>query len=145
MAARLTAETRGLIGARELALLRPEAIFVNTARAELVDQAALREALARRAFAGAVLDVYSPEPPLRDDPLLGRDDVLLTPHIAGATREAASNGADVVAARVAAYLANGSLDGCANRQAIAATPAPISSSSPGPSVPTPSPLGRGSG
>jgi D-3-phosphoglycerate dehydrogenase / 2-oxoglutarate reductase len=118
LAARLTDETRGMIGARDLGLLRRDAIFVNPARAELVDGAALREALARRAFAGAVIDVFSPEPPLADDPLLGMDNVLLTPHIAGATREAAVRGAEVVCRRVVAHLATGTLEGCLNRPAL---------------------------
>jgi D-3-phosphoglycerate dehydrogenase len=120
LAARLTDETRGMIGARELALLRPDAIFVNPARAELVDGPALRSALARRAFAGAVVDVFSPEPPAAGDPILTMDNVLLTPHIAGATREAARRGAEVVCRRVVAYLADGSLDGCLNRPALEA-------------------------
>lgn len=120
LAARLTEETRDMIGARELGLLRPDAIFVNAARAELVDGAALRDALAQRAFGGAIIDVFSPEPPLANDPLLTMDNVLLTPHIAGATREAASRGAEVVCRRVAAYLAAGNLEGSLNRQAVAA-------------------------
>ena len=118
LAARLTEETRGMIGARELALLRRDAIFVNPARAELVDGAALREALARRAFGGAVIDVFSPEPLLAGDPLLTMDNVLLTPHIAGATREAAARGAEVVCRRVVAHLADGTLEGSLNRDAL---------------------------
>jgi D-3-phosphoglycerate dehydrogenase len=118
MAARLTDETRGMIGARELSLLRPDAIFVNPARAELVDGAALRDALARRAFAGAIIDVFSPEPPLANDPLLMMDNVLLTPHIAGATREAAARGAEVVCRHVVAHLVDGTLEGSLNRQAL---------------------------
>ncbi len=118
LAARLTDETRGMIGARELNLLRRDAIFVNPARAELVDGAALREALARRTFAGAIIDVFSPEPPLADDPLLRMDNVLLTPHIAGATREAAERGAEVVCRRVVAHLATGTLEGSLNGPAL---------------------------
>jgi D-3-phosphoglycerate dehydrogenase / 2-oxoglutarate reductase len=121
LAARLTGETRGMIGARELSLLRRDAIFVNPARAELVDGAALRQALALRAFAGAIIDVFSPEPLLADDPLLRMDNVLLTPHIAGATREAAARGAEVVCRRVVAHLATGTLEGCLNRPALEAT------------------------
>ena len=109
-----------MIGARELALLRRDAIFVNPARAELVDGAALRAALARRAFAGAVIDVFSPEPLLAGDPLLTMDNVLLTPHIAGATREAAARGAEVVCRRVVAHLADGTLEGSLNRDALEA-------------------------
>jgi len=118
LAARLSDETRGLLGARELSWLRPEAILVNPARAELIDGDALRDALGRHAFAGAVLDVFSPEPLLADDPLLGMDHVLLTPHIAGASREAAWRGAEVVCRRVAAHLATGSLEGSLNRAAV---------------------------
>lgn len=120
LAARLTEETRGMVGAREIDLLSPRAIFVNAARAELVDGAALREALARRAFAGAVVDVFHPEPPLADDPLLGMEHVLLTPHIAGATKGAAERGAEVVGRKVAAFLADGSTAGSLNARDLAA-------------------------
>ncbi|HUG60216.1 MAG TPA: NAD(P)-dependent oxidoreductase [Methylomirabilota bacterium] len=118
LAARLTDETRGLIGGRELGLLRRDAIFVNPARAELVDGVALREALARRTFGGAIIDVFSPEPPLADDPLLTMDNVLLTPHLAGATRQAAARGAEVVCRQVVAHLVDGTLEGSLNRQAL---------------------------
>jgi D-3-phosphoglycerate dehydrogenase len=118
MAARLTDDSREMIGARELGLLRRDAIFVNAARAELVDGEALRDALARKAFAGAIIDVFSPEPPRRGDPLLSMEHLLLTPHIAGATREAASRGAEVVCRRVAAHLASGTLEGSLNRAAL---------------------------
>lgn len=120
LAARLTDESRGMIGARELALLRIESIFVNTARAELVDGAALRDVLARRAIAGAVVDVFSPEPPVTGDHLLDHPNVLLTPHIAGATREAARRGAEVVCLNLVRFLADGSLDGSLNREAVVA-------------------------
>ncbi|CAA9541615.1 MAG: D-3-phosphoglycerate dehydrogenase, partial [uncultured Thermoleophilia bacterium] len=65
----LTPATRGLIGAPELALLRPEAILVSTARGELVDEDALGAALMARRLAGAGLDVRATEPPARPDPL----------------------------------------------------------------------------
>jgi D-3-phosphoglycerate dehydrogenase len=118
LAARLTDQTRGMIGARELGLLRRDAIFVNPARAELVDGQALREALARRAIGGAVIDVFSPEPLLASDPLLTMDNVVLTPHIAGATREAAARGAEVVCRKVVAHLGEGILEGSLNQQAM---------------------------
>jgi D-3-phosphoglycerate dehydrogenase len=119
LAVRLTDETRDMIGARELALLRRGAIFVNPARAELVDGAALRDVLARRAIGGAIVDVFSPEPPLADDPLLTMENVLLTPHIAGATREAAARGAEVVCRKVVAHLATGTLEGSLNERELA--------------------------
>ncbi len=77
----LTPETRHLIGAAELALMKPTAYLINTARGDVVDEAALAEALARKQLAGAAIDVWSREPPLPDHPLLRfEDDVILTPH-----------------------------------------------------------------
>lgn len=78
----LTAETRGLLGAAELAALRPTAFVINVARGALIDQAALVDALARGALAGAALDVLDPEPPDRTDPLLSMPNVIVTPHAA---------------------------------------------------------------
>lgn len=83
----LLPETRGLIGRRALSLLRPESILINTARGELVDEDALVEALREGRLAGAGLDVFSKEPPERDNPLLALDNVVLTPHSAGPTWE----------------------------------------------------------
>ncbi|MCA1646621.1 MAG: hypothetical protein LC797_14565 [Chloroflexi bacterium] len=102
-AARLTDETRGMIGTRELALLQPDGLFVNTARSEIVDVEALRAAVARGQR--VIVDVFSPEPPLRNDPLVTAPGALLSPHIAGASREAAARGAHGVARAVCAHLA----------------------------------------
>jgi phosphoglycerate dehydrogenase-like enzyme len=77
---RLTPESRGMIGAKQLALMNPTAFFVNVARGELVDQAALVELLRQRRIAGAALDVFEHEPLPADDPLVGLDNVILTPH-----------------------------------------------------------------
>jgi D-3-phosphoglycerate dehydrogenase len=78
----LTADSRHLIGAAELALMKPGAILVNTSRGPLVDLDALRAALAEDRLGGAGLDVLEVEPPAADDPLLHRDDVIVTPHAA---------------------------------------------------------------
>jgi phosphoglycerate dehydrogenase-like enzyme len=76
----LVPATRSLIGERELALMRPHAYLVNTARGPIVDQAALTRALARKQIAGAGLDVFAVEPIAADDPLLALDNVVLAPH-----------------------------------------------------------------
>lgn len=77
------AETYHLIGAEQLAALGPRGFLVNVARGEIVDEAALAEALAARTIAGAALDVTDPEPPAPDSPLWTLDNVLLSPHVAG--------------------------------------------------------------
>lgn len=83
----LTEQTRGLIGRRELRLLRRGALLVNTARGRLVDQAALVEALQSGHLAGAGLDVLADEPPAADEALLRCPNVVLTPHVADQTPE----------------------------------------------------------
>lgn len=75
-------ETRGLIGAREIALMRRGAIVVNVSRGGLVDQGALRAALVDGHLSGAALDVLALEPPPADDPILDTPNLLLSPHIA---------------------------------------------------------------
>jgi phosphoglycerate dehydrogenase-like enzyme len=84
---RLTEATRGLIGAEQLALLKPSAYFINVGRGELVDQAALAAALRDRRIAGAGLDVFQVEPLPLDDPLLGLDNVIVTPHWSASTSD----------------------------------------------------------
>jgi glycerate dehydrogenase len=85
----LTPETRGLIGAWELALMRRDAILINTARGGLVDEALLADALRRGALGGAVVDVLSLEPPVNGNPLLASDipNLIVTPHCAWGSRE----------------------------------------------------------
>jgi phosphoglycerate dehydrogenase-like enzyme len=83
LAAPLTAETRGMIGAAELALMKPSAWLVNVARGKLVDEAALAGALERRTIAGAALDVFEHEPLAPDSPLWSMPNAIVTPHVAG--------------------------------------------------------------
>ena len=77
----LSSKTRGLVGAAEIARMKPTARLVNTSRGPLVDEAALVEALRARRIAGAAIDVYDTEPLPLDHPLRTLDNVLATPHI----------------------------------------------------------------
>ncbi|WP_223513513.1 2-hydroxyacid dehydrogenase [Pseudomonas sp. GL-B-19] len=83
----LTAETEGLIGAEEFALMRPESIFINISRGKVVDEAALIEALRAGQIRGAGLDVFEREPLDPDSPLLTLNNVVATPHMGSATHE----------------------------------------------------------
>ncbi len=83
----LTAETEGLIGAKQFALMRPETIFINISRGKVVDEAALIEALRAGQIRAAGLDVFEREPLNQDSPLLQLNNVVATPHIGSATHE----------------------------------------------------------
>ena len=83
----LTPETRHVVDAGVLRQMRPTALLINCARGELVDQAAVAEALASKTIAGAGIDVFEPEPPADDDPLLRQPNVILSPHVANASAE----------------------------------------------------------
>lgn len=83
----LTPETHHLMGSRELALMKPTAILINTSRGAVVDQAALAQALQTRSIAGAGLDVFEEEPIAPDDPLIAMENVILTPHAIAWTEE----------------------------------------------------------
>lgn len=82
---RASPKTAGIIGARELALMKPGAYLINTGRGALVDETALYEALAARRIAGAAIDVFQTEPLPATSPLLTLDNVLVTPHVAWVT------------------------------------------------------------
>jgi phosphoglycerate dehydrogenase-like enzyme len=86
----VTAQTRGMIDGDLLARLPAGALLVNTARGELVNEAALARALDSGRLAGAALDALADEPPLPGHPLVGRRDVIVTPHIGGRTAEASA-------------------------------------------------------
>lgn len=80
-----------LVGAEELAMMKRDAVVVNTSRGEALDAHALADAIRGKRLAGAALDVFHPEPPQSDFPLLGLDNVLLTPHLAARTYTALEN------------------------------------------------------
>ena len=92
-----TAETRGMMGAREYALMQPHAYFITTARGGIHDEAALAAALTAGTIAGAGLDVWEDEPPPSGHPLLHFDNVLVSPHTAGITRQSRYNIARIAA------------------------------------------------
>ena len=101
----LTPETKGLVDARRLAMMKPTAFLVNTARGPLVDEAALAAALNAGQIAGAAVDVLSVEPPPASNPLLTAKNCVITPHVAWATRDARRRLIDVTAANLAAFAA----------------------------------------
>jgi glycerate dehydrogenase len=98
-------ETRGMINAQSLALMKPTAFLINTSRGPLVVDRDLADALNAGKLAGAGLDVLSVEPPAEDNPLLAARNCLVTPHIAWATREARARLMDLVVENVASFLA----------------------------------------
>jgi D-3-phosphoglycerate dehydrogenase len=102
--ARVTPETKGLIGARQLAQMKRRAYLINTARGELVDYPALQTALACGRLAGAALDTFDVEPPRSDSPLLASPNVTLTPHISGASLKTVRYSAEMIAAEVERFL-----------------------------------------
>lgn len=101
--------TRGLIGARELALMKPDSLLINTARGALVDGPALAAALKAGRLGGAGIDVLSQEPPAHGEPLLDGDipNLLVTPHIAWAAREARQRCIDEMAANIRDFRSGG--------------------------------------
>ena len=83
----LTPETRGLVGKAQFALMKPDAVLINTARGPIVDEPALIEALQNQQIAGAALDVFEKEPVSKDSPLTAMDNVILTSHSIAWTEE----------------------------------------------------------
>ncbi len=115
----LNDDTRGLINAERLALMKPTAFLVNVARGPIVDQRALTEALRDGVIAGAGLDVFEREPVDPDDPLLALDNVVLAPHAIGLTDEIYRESGRSASRAVAAVAAGGVPDYVVNREALA--------------------------
>jgi D-3-phosphoglycerate dehydrogenase / 2-oxoglutarate reductase len=102
---RSSPDTRGMLGRDQFARMKRGAIFINTARGDLVDEEALVDALRDGTLAGAGLDVFAKEPLVRDHPLLSLPNALLTPHTAGTTPEALANGLNMCAENVVRFIA----------------------------------------
>ena len=102
----LTAQTERLIDAEALALMKPTALIINTARGAIVDEAALADALRNGDLGGAGIDVLSEEPPVHGNPLLepGIPNLIVTPHIAWASRAARQRAVDAMADNIRAFL-----------------------------------------
>lgn len=101
----LTPQTRGLVGAERLARMKRDAILVNTARGGVVDEAAVAAALRAGTLGGAALDVFEREPLPAGSALAGCPNLVLTPHVAGVTRESNARVSTLIAEKVAAALA----------------------------------------
>ena len=101
----LTDETRGMIGAEELALMKETAVLVNTARGPVVDTKALADALNSSRIAGAAIDVFDKEPPLdADEPLINAKNTVVTPHVAFATDESMIKRAEIEFRNIAEFI-----------------------------------------
>src|SRR5688572_11064880 len=119
--ARLTPETRHLIGRDEIARLPDRAVLVNAARGGLLDHDALCDALDAGKLRAAALDVYDPEPPAPGSRLFSTPNLVLSPHLAGASRETAERAATIAAAEVGRFLRREPLRFVANPEAVDST------------------------
>ncbi|KRT35449.1 D-3-phosphoglycerate dehydrogenase [Acetomicrobium thermoterrenum DSM 13490] len=113
---RLSPETEKMMDGSKFNLMKSTSYFVNTARGGIVDYDALYEALAKGKIKGAALDVFDPEPLPPDHPLTKLDNVLLTPHIAGASQKSAIRGIETVAGSLYLYFDKGELKNCVNKE-----------------------------
>ena len=114
----LTPDTEYMIGKRELELMQPTAFLINTTRGRTVDPRALYDALVDGAIAGAAIDVTDPEPIPFDDPLLSLDNLLITPHIASASRQTVRRMGQMSADNIIAALSGEPMPSCVNPEAL---------------------------
>jgi D-3-phosphoglycerate dehydrogenase len=117
---RATRETENLFGASQFDAMKPSSYFINTARESLVDEEALDSALASGHLAGAALDVVRSRPEGGPHPLLRHENVVITPHIGGATHETLLRGVTMVAADISRFAAGETLRAVINRTAVEA-------------------------
>jgi phosphoglycerate dehydrogenase-like enzyme len=116
--AHLDPSTRGLIGANQLALMKPSAYFINCARGPIVDERALVSALQQRRIAGAGLDVFEHEPLPLDSPLLSLDNVVLSPHTMAHTFELGLAMGEINSRQVLSAARGDAPEGIVNRQVL---------------------------
>lgn len=110
--------TRNIINAESIAKMKPRALLINAARGGLVDEAAAVEALETKHLGGAAFDVYETEPTPSDHPLLGMEQVILTPHLGASTTEAQDNVAVSVAHQIIDFLKNGTVVNAMNAPSV---------------------------
>ena len=116
--ARATATNRGLIGAAEIARMKPGAFLVNTARDSLIDEAAVLDGLRSGRLAGLALDIASPSPAVGRHPLLGHPNVVIATHIGGATYETLAHGGEMAVEEIERFAAGTPLRNVADRAAL---------------------------
>jgi D-3-phosphoglycerate dehydrogenase / 2-oxoglutarate reductase len=116
--ARESKENDDMFAKKQFDLMKPTAFFINSARGSLVDESALADALLNKKIAGAALDVVKKEPISPDNPLVAMENVFITPHIAGASREVPLRGAEIIAMQVSNYLNGERVEGVINPEAL---------------------------
>ncbi len=114
----VTKETRGMIDAEKLSLMKSTAFLINTARFQLMDGDALYDALQNHKIAGAALDVFKSEPPTKDDPFLKLDNILCTPHIGGMAKDVMVHQSKMIAGDIDRLLRGEPPVHCANPEVL---------------------------
>jgi glyoxylate reductase len=114
----LTEDTRHMLGARELAMMKRDAVLINTARGGVIDQAALCDTLREGRIGGAGLDVFETEPVSPDDPLLTLDNVVVAPHLGSATVETRTRMTDLAVDNLLAFFAGREPPCCVNPEVL---------------------------
>ena len=114
----LSAETKSLVGSRELGMMKKSACVLNVARGGIIDESALAEALKAGTIAGAGIDVFTTEPTTADNPLIKAPNVVLTPHLGASTFEAQENVAVEAAQLIADFLLKGQVANAVNMAAV---------------------------
>jgi D-3-phosphoglycerate dehydrogenase len=115
---KVTDETKGLIGEKQISLMKPTAYLINTARGAIVDEAALATALREKKIAGAGLDVFQQEPLPSDSPLLQLDNVVLVPHIGGASIDVEKHQTDIIVSDLNRLFSGEKPKYCANPEVL---------------------------